>query len=69
MYVSGNASSFAVRSAARFAVFDRHARKADEIYWNSSSAPICLKTLNRVLQSPNNVQAISCPEIFIPKVS
>ncbi|XP_060843295.1 E3 ubiquitin-protein ligase MYCBP2 isoform X2 [Rhopalosiphum padi] len=68
MYVSGNASSFAVLSAARYAVFDRHAKKADEAYWNSSSAPICLKTLNRVLQSSNNVQAISCPEIFIPKV-
>lgn len=69
MYVSGNASAFAVQSAARYAVFDKHAKKANEEYWNSSSAPICLKTLNRVLQSSNNVQAISCPEIFIPKVS
>jgi len=69
MYVSGNASSFAVLSAARYAVFDRHAKKSDEAYWNSSSAPICIKTLNRVLQSSNNVQAISCSEIFIPKVS
>jgi len=69
MYVSGNASSFAVLSAARYAVFDRHAKKSDEVYWNSSSAPICLKTLSRVLQTPNNVQGVSSSEIFIPKVS
>lgn len=68
MYVSGNASSFAVLSAARYAVFDRHSKKADEAYWNSSSAPICIKTFSRVLQVSNNVQGISSPEIFIPKV-
>lgn len=69
MYVSGNASSFAVLSAARYAVFDRYSKKADEAYWSSSSAPICLKTLSRVLQASNNVQALSTPEIVIPKVS
>lgn len=68
MYVSGNASSFAVLSAARYAVFDRHAKKSDEAYWNSSSAPICLKTLSRVLHGSNNGQANSSSEIFIPKV-
>lgn len=69
MYVSGNASSFAVLSAARYAVFDRHAKKSDEVYWTSSSAPISLKTLGRVLQATNNGQGISNSEIVIPKVS
>ncbi|XP_050423071.1 E3 ubiquitin-protein ligase MYCBP2 isoform X2 [Adelges cooleyi] len=65
MYVSGNASSFAVLSAARYAVFDRYAKKADEAYWISSSAPIYL---NRTLQSTANIQPVSSAEIFIPKV-
>lgn len=69
MYVSGNASSFAVLSAARYAVFDRHAKKSDEAYWNSSSAPICPKTFSRVLQASNSVQGVSSSETFIPKVS
>lgn len=69
MYVSGNASSFAVLSAARYAVFDRHGKTADEAYWNSSSAPVCLKTLSRVLQASNVAHATSSREICIPKAS
>lgn len=67
MYVSDNASSFAVLSAARYAVFDRHSKKSDEVYWTSSSAPISLKTLSLGLQASNNGQSQN--EIVIPKVS